>query len=368
MLLSSKSSAAVQQSTVKKQRSMMVLRMNECRQWIVPVVVVYKSSQLQVSGCFSRWSVLRRCYSMHQRHPSQLSTQRALLSSSHHLHSGFHRHHHHCHRWLPFRMYASSSDESGRSNSSDSALLHQFYLQQIQEMELERESLFGAQSKTGNVGKDSTMKLVNTEKESSHHITAPAAEAMKLDREALFGFTSEERLAWSQVGGQPSSGDQSHADLLRDIEMARRQPPSTPPQSTPASASFTHLSSDGANIQMVDVGAKAVTRRTATAQSVVLFPQEVLLAFGSPEPDGNATARKEWMGKKGPIFATAITAGIMGVKQTSVSSVAIGKYIHRHCLVNQGFRTDHLYVFGDPQNGRRNGSAYGVLHCSPHNL
>jgi len=57
---------------------------------------------------------------------------------------------------------------------------------------------------------------------------------------------------------------------------------------------------------MVDVGDKTVTRRTATARSIVKLPGEVLAAL-----DGDEIASK-----KGPVFATAIIAGVMAAKKT----------------------------------------------------
>ncbi len=57
---------------------------------------------------------------------------------------------------------------------------------------------------------------------------------------------------------------------------------------------------------MVDVGDKAVTRREASAQSRVSLPPEVLAAL-----DGDDIASK-----KGPVFATAIIAGVMAAKKT----------------------------------------------------
>jgi len=56
---------------------------------------------------------------------------------------------------------------------------------------------------------------------------------------------------------------------------------------------------------MVDVGDKAVTRRTASARAVVVFPPEIL-------PDTGAVLRT----KKGPVFDTAIVAGVMAAKRT----------------------------------------------------
>jgi len=64
---------------------------------------------------------------------------------------------------------------------------------------------------------------------------------------------------------------------------------------------------------MVDVGGKAVTRRTATARAVVDFPREVfaqLLGEGSKEVS-------DLVGPKGPVFATAVVAGIQGAKRIS---------------------------------------------------
>mmetsp|Transcript_24142 Transcript_24142/g.67671 ORF Transcript_24142/g.67671 Transcript_24142/m.67671 type:complete len:239 (+) Transcript_24142:1395-2111(+) len=82
---------------------------------------------------------------------------------------------------------------------------------------------------------------------------------------------------------------------------------------------------------MVDVGGKSVTKRTARARTDVLLPQnvgEALLqgrasAGGKKftlqhDPDDNQTAKVvDIVGPKGPIFATAVVAGTMGVKKTS---------------------------------------------------
>jgi cyclic pyranopterin phosphate synthase len=57
---------------------------------------------------------------------------------------------------------------------------------------------------------------------------------------------------------------------------------------------------------MVDVGGKAVTEREAHARSIVVLPEAVLVAL-----DGD-----EIRSKKGPVFATAIIAGVMAAKKT----------------------------------------------------
>jgi len=57
---------------------------------------------------------------------------------------------------------------------------------------------------------------------------------------------------------------------------------------------------------MVNVGEKAVTRRTATARSIVVLPAEVLQQL----TDGDLQT------KKGSVFQIAIIAGIMAAKKT----------------------------------------------------
>ena len=69
---------------------------------------------------------------------------------------------------------------------------------------------------------------------------------------------------------------------------------------------LTHLDKDN-QPSMVDVGGKAPTRREAVAQAIVKLPVEVASLFH----DGDIHA------KKGPVFQTAIIAGIMAAKKTS---------------------------------------------------
>ncbi len=71
------------------------------------------------------------------------------------------------------------------------------------------------------------------------------------------------------------------------------------------SKEFTHLDAAG-NPSMVDVGGKAITRRSATARSIVVLDDEILLHFG------DADIRT----KKGPVFQTAVLAGVMAAKRT----------------------------------------------------
>ena len=69
---------------------------------------------------------------------------------------------------------------------------------------------------------------------------------------------------------------------------------------------FSHLDEKDRPV-MVNVGEKAVTRRTATAQARVWIPAELAALLRN----GDIAS------KKGPVFQTAILAGIMGAKKTS---------------------------------------------------
>ena len=58
---------------------------------------------------------------------------------------------------------------------------------------------------------------------------------------------------------------------------------------------------------MVDVSAKKTTKRTAIAKATLFLGKEILSQF----------TNDELITKKGPVFQTAIIAGIQGVKKTS---------------------------------------------------
>ncbi len=68
---------------------------------------------------------------------------------------------------------------------------------------------------------------------------------------------------------------------------------------------FSHINKDG-QPGMVDVGSKAISRRTAHARCLIQLPTELALALR----DGDMQT------KKGPLLATAIIAGVMAAKNT----------------------------------------------------
>ena len=86
---------------------------------------------------------------------------------------------------------------------------------------------------------------------------------------------------------------------------------------------FTHLD-DSDQPAMVDVGDKKVSKRIAKARSIVILNDEIL----------NLLEGEEINTKKGPVYQTAIIAGVMAAKRTSelnqiCKPIAIG-----NCKVN----------------------------------
>src|SRR4051812_20858684 len=73
----------------------------------------------------------------------------------------------------------------------------------------------------------------------------------------------------------------------------------------------THIGANGLP-RMINVCEKVATRRTAKASSTVHFPSSISAALRE-----KASTSGEIASKKGPVFATAIIAGTMAVKQTS---------------------------------------------------
>jgi cyclic pyranopterin monophosphate synthase len=68
---------------------------------------------------------------------------------------------------------------------------------------------------------------------------------------------------------------------------------------------FSHVDDDD-RPAMVDVSGKAVTKRTAVAEARVRFPS----------PVADALREAGFSTSKGPVFHTAIVAGVMGAKRT----------------------------------------------------
>lgn len=71
--------------------------------------------------------------------------------------------------------------------------------------------------------------------------------------------------------------------------------------------SFSHINPHTNQPAMVDVSDKQITKRTATAQSIVILGEEIMQHLQG----------EDIQTKKGPVFQTAIIAGTMAAKKTS---------------------------------------------------
>ena len=71
-------------------------------------------------------------------------------------------------------------------------------------------------------------------------------------------------------------------------------------------SNFSHLNEKN-NPKMVNVSDKKITKRTAIAKATMFLGEEIITHFNNDE----------LITKKGPVFQTAIIAGIQGVKKTS---------------------------------------------------
>jgi cyclic pyranopterin monophosphate synthase len=97
----------------------------------------------------------------------------------------------------------------------------------------------------------------------------------------------------------------------------------------PKSSTLSHVGSDG-RPRMVDIGAKAPTRREAVAEVRVRFPAVVA-----------AVLRKQGLhSAKGPVVDTAIIAGTMAVKRTHELIPFCHPLPVEHCRFEIAFATD----------------------------
>jgi len=229
------------------------------------------------------------------------------------------------------------------------------FLKQMLELEHKRTNLFQSDLGIGELDgqKDDASR---GEIEYPPRPTANDLLDMNEDRDSLYAFSEEEVSAWGKVKSSSTTDKKirfhSHKPEFMDVVLASRKakklreeqqeemmkhnivvsgsPGDNNTLGQPNESSlnnidsrqnnevFTHLSERGDSVSMVDVGFKNVTRRSARARSVVVFPPEVMEALGLKD-EGETVKNNfsEVIGPKGPIVATARIAGIMGAKQTS---------------------------------------------------
>ncbi len=96
---------------------------------------------------------------------------------------------------------------------------------------------------------------------------------------------------------------------------------------------FSHLDKHG-DPNMVNVGEKKVTKRTARARAIVLLTDEILAQM-----TGNSLVTK-----KGAVFQTAIIAGIMAAKKTDQLIPLCHSLPLEKCDVNLSINEDNELI------------------------
>jgi len=196
---------------------------------------------------------------------------------------------------------------------------HTLFEDQIRELEEERIALLGEDENVKNqvnlIHKNKNNNILP--KRECLHLEDELNE-MKKELESLYNFTEKEKSAWNSENLTTHS-----SSFMEAVKRARSDKQSCKTQNGKDSCEngidkiqfFTHLNHNADGVSMVDVGEKDTTRRVAIARSSVVFPPKVMEAFEFVEQDRGS--QREITGPKGPIFATAQLAGIMGAKHTS---------------------------------------------------
>lgn len=99
---------------------------------------------------------------------------------------------------------------------------------------------------------------------------------------------------------------------------------------------FTHIDPSG-NPAMVDVSEKVPTQRRASAQAIVHLGRKIISQIKD----------NELITKKGPVFQTAIIAGVMGAKNTA----SLIPFCHpiglEDCQISISVRKDRIIIDGN---------------------
>lgn len=97
-------------------------------------------------------------------------------------------------------------------------------------------------------------------------------------------------------------------------------------------SSFSHI--EGGAPTMVDVGDKTVTKRTAIAETRVIFPASVAAAL----------REQNFTTSKGPVFHTAIIAGTMAAKRTHELIPFCHPLGIENCKIHINMEGDHAVI------------------------
>jgi hypothetical protein len=178
---------------------------------------------------------------------------------------------------------------------------HEEFLKQIQELQSERETLFGFTDDDRNGWTNSK----------DHQFDESFLEKMNQARDHQFSDTTSPSLS--------SGADKKSESDIADTVPVQDSASFDDANNNAGFAGLSHLSTDGTSVHMVNVGDKKVTARVAVAQSKVILPDAVIKAFVQLDKENNA----DLVGPKGPIFATAKVAGILAAKYVLHSRVEI---------------------------------------------
>lgn len=96
---------------------------------------------------------------------------------------------------------------------------------------------------------------------------------------------------------------------------------------------------------MVDVSAKAVTKRTARAQAIVWVGKEIVQLIKN----------QELTTKKGPVFQTAILAGVMAAKKTADLIPLAHPIGIEDCKINISNTADSILIESSVSIGSKTG-------------
>ena len=215
-------------------------------------------------------------------------------------------------------LYSSSAPNGNASFSSAPSSAkeqHKEYLQQLQELNDERQALFGFTKEEEEAWSNNNIKihsstLMDAVEEARKHAEADLQSSKECCPHHPVDYRQEEAVECTAPSSSQSFPSHIHTLQQTSNEEGRAGESND-------NRAFTHLDEHSQSVHMVDVGnGKQVTRRIAKAQSRVRFPPEVIAAFDltTKTDNGDVTANLDLVGPKGPIFATAKVAGIMAAK------------------------------------------------------
>ena len=107
---------------------------------------------------------------------------------------------------------------------------------------------------------------------------------------------------------------------------------------------FSHVDASG-NPSMVDVSGKEITARSASAQAIINCGPEIMSQIKD----------NELITKKGPVFQTAIIAGVMGAKKTADLIPFCHPLMMEDCQVSIAIKAKKIIISGSAKISGKTG-------------